>query len=76
MNWTEILVALIAAAGGYLGAVVSNNKQLAILSTKLDGLKEELNRQGQRIDAHNHLNERLMKLEVLMDERAKGGNTP
>lgn len=76
MNWTEILVALIAAAGGYLGAVVSNNKQLAILSTKLDGLKEELNRQGQRIDAHNHLNERLMKLEVLVDERAKGGNAP
>ena len=76
MNWTEILVALIAAAGGYLGAVVSNNKQLAILSTKLDGLKEELNRQGQRIDAHNHLNERLMKLEVLVDERAKGGSTP
>lgn len=75
MNWTEILVALIAAAGGYLGAVVSNNKQLAILSTKLDGLKEELNRQGQRIDAHNHLNERLMKLEVLVDERVKGGNT-
>lgn len=75
MNWTEILVALIAAAGGYLGAVVSNNKQLAILSTKLDGLKEELNRQGQRIDAHNHLNERLMKLEVLMDERVKGGST-
>ena len=75
MDWTEIVVAVVAAAGGCLGAIVSNNKQLAILSTKLDGLKEELNRQGQRIDAHNHLNERLMKLEVLMDERVKGGNT-
>ena len=69
MNWTDIIVALIAAAGGYLGAVVSNNKQLAVLGTKLDGLKEELTRQGQRIDQHNNLNERITKLEVLMDER-------
>ena len=69
MNWTEIIVAVIAAAGGYLGAVVSNNKQLAILGTKLDGVKEELARQGQRIDAHNHLNERITKLEVMMEER-------
>lgn len=69
MNWTDIIVALIAAGGGYLGAVVSNNKQLAVLGTKLDGLKEELTRQGQRIDQHNHLNERITKLEVLMDER-------
>lgn len=69
MNWVDIIVALIAAAGGYLGAVVSNNKQLAVLSAKMDALKEELARQGQRIDAHNHLNERITKLEVLIDER-------
>ena len=69
MNWTEIIVALIAAAGGYLGAVVSNNRQLAVLSTKMDALKDELARQGARIDAHNHLNERITKLEVLAEER-------
>ncbi len=71
MDWTEIIVAVIAGAGGFLGAVVSNNKQLAILATKLDGLKEELNRQGQRIDQHNHLNERITALEVLIKERDK-----
>lgn len=69
MNWTDIIVALIAAAGGYLGAVVSNNKHLAVLETKLDALKEELEKQGSRIDQHNHLNERITKLEVMMDER-------
>lgn len=71
MNWTEIIVAVIAAAGGYLGAVVSNNKQLAVLAAKLDGVKEELDRQGARIDRHNHLNERITKLEVKMEEREK-----
>lgn len=72
MDWTSIVVAIIAAAGGYLGSLVSNNKHLAVLETKLDGLKEELTRQGARIDAHNHLNERITKLEVQMEER-KGG---
>ena len=75
MDWIDIVVAVIAASGGFLGAVVSNNKQLAILGTKLDGVKEELTRQGQRIDAHNHLNERITKLEVLIDERNKGGGS-
>lgn len=75
MDWTSIIVAIIAAAGGYLGSLVSNNKHLAVLETKLDGLKEELTRQGARIDAHNHLNERITKLEVLMEER-KGGGAP
>ena len=74
MDWTSIIVAIIAAAGGYLGSLVSNNRHLAVLETKLDGLKEELTRQGARIDAHNHLNERIAKLEVLMEER-KGGAT-
>lgn len=69
MSWTDIIVALIAAAGGYLGAIVSNNKQLAVLGAKLDALKDEVNRQGARIDQHNHLNERITKLEVMMDER-------
>ena len=71
MDWTAIIVALIAGAGGFVGAVVSNNKQLAVLATKLDGLKEELTKQGQRIDAHNHLNERITTLEVLFKEREK-----
>ena len=69
MNWTEIIVAVIAAAGGYLGAVVSNNKHLAILETKLDAIKEDLAEHSRRIDQHNHLNERITKLEVLAEER-------
>lgn len=71
MDWTDIIVAVIAASGGFLGAVITNNKQLAILATKLDAVKEELTRQGARIDAHNHLNERLTAVEVKLKEREK-----
>lgn len=71
MDWTDIIIALIAAAGGFLGSVVSNNKQLAIVQTKLDAVKEELTKQGARIDQHNHLNERITKLEVMLEERVK-----
>lgn len=74
MDWVDIIVAIIAASGGFLGAVISNNKQVAILSTKLDALKEELTKQGQRIDQHNHLNERLTVLEVKEKERERREN--
>lgn len=73
MDWTDIVVAVIAASGGFFGAVISNNKQLAIVQTKLDAVKEELTRQGARIDAHNHLNERLTAVEVQLKEREKRG---
>ena len=75
MEWTDIIVAVIAASGGFLGAVITNNKQLAIVQTKLDSVKEELTRQGARIDAHNHLNERLTAVEVKLREREKHGNS-
>ncbi len=51
----DVIIALIAAAGGFLGSVLSNNKQLAIVQTKLDTMKEELTKQGSRIDRHNHI---------------------
>lgn len=73
MDWTEIVVALIAGAGGFIGAIVSNNRQLAVLSTKLDGLKEDLAQQGRRIDAHNHLSERISRLEALAELQKSGG---
>jgi len=71
MNWTDIIIALIAATGGFFGSVMSNNKQLAIVQTKLDTLKEELTRQGQRIDQHNHLTERLTAVEITLKERER-----
>ena len=71
MNWTDIAVAFIAASGGFLGAVISNNKRLAVLEAKLevklDSIEKKMDEHSKRIDAHNHLNERLTKLEVLQE---------
>lgn len=71
MDIINIIVAFIAALGGFLGSVVANNKQVAILATKLDNVKEELERQAARIDQHNHLNERLIAVEVKLKEYEK-----
>jgi uncharacterized coiled-coil protein SlyX len=66
MDWIDLIVAVIAAAGGFCGSVVANNKQVAVLAVKLDGLTAQLRRLEERVDAHNHLNERITALEVKM----------
>ena len=45
----------------------------AVTNTKLEAVHEELQKQAARIDAHNHLNERIIALEVKMNE--KGGKS-
>lgn len=75
MDWTDIVVALIAGAVSAFSAVVANNKRVsvfqAVMETKLDNISETQKQQAARIDAHNHLNERITKLEVMMEEREK-----
>ena len=75
MDWTTIIVAVIAAAGGAIGAVISNNKRLsvfeAVIATKLDQLQEGQKKLDERIEQHNHFNDRITKLEVQMEERSK-----
>lgn len=43
----------------------------AVTNTKLEVMHEELTKQAARIDAHNHLNERIIALEVKMKENDK-----
>lgn len=75
MDITEIVVALIAGGFGFGGAVLANNKRLAVLEakleTKLDSISEKLDEHSRRIDAHNHLNDRLTRIEVKMEERSE-----
>lgn len=73
MDWTNIIVAVIAAAGGAVGAVISNNKRLsvfeAVVMAKLDSVTAGQKKLEDRLDAHNHFNDRITRLEVLMEER-------
>ena len=75
MDWTDIIVAVIAAAGGAIGAIISNNKRLsvfeAVITTKLDQVQAGQKKLEDRIDQHNHFNDRITKLEVQMEERTK-----
>lgn len=75
MDWSNIIVAVIAAAGGAVGAVISNNKRLsvfeAVVTTKLDAITDGQKRMEDRLDAHNHFNDRITRLEVLEAERSK-----
>lgn len=75
MDWTEIVVAVISGGLGLLGAMLANNKRLAVLEArleeKLDSIADKLDDHSRRIDAHNHLNDRLTKVEVLLEERSR-----
>ncbi len=62
-----IVTPLISAAGAFMGAVLTSNKKSAVLETKLDLLKEDVNQLSARVEKHNHLNERLVKIEVKME---------
>ena len=75
MDWTVIIVSVISAVGGYAGARVSSNKQIAVfqavMTERLDHITDRLDKQDDRLDQHNHLNERLTRVEVRLEEREK-----
>ena len=75
MDWTVIVAALIAAVGGYAGARVSSNKQIAVfqavMTERLDNINDRLDKQDTRLDQHNHFNDRLTRLEVIEAERSR-----
>mgnify|MGYP002516818379 CR=1 FL=1 len=67
----SIITAIISAAGAFMGAVLTVNKKMAVLETKLDGMKEDINKLSDRVDQHNHFNERMVKVEVEVDNVKK-----
>lgn len=66
-----VLTAIISAVGAFMGAVLTVNKKMAVLETKLDDMKEDINKLSDRVDQHNHFNERMVKLEVEFDNFKK-----
>ena len=79
---TSVIVACISGAVTIITVIVNSKLSTekmthtlevsqAVTNTKLEAVHEELQKQAARIDAHNHLNERIIALEVRMKE--KGG---
>ncbi len=56
MDWATILVAIITAGFAFLGVYTSNRKQAALVAYRLEKLEA-------KVDQHNHVVERMYKLE-------------
>ena len=60
MDWATILVAVITAGFAFLGVYMSNRKQAALVAYRLEKLEA-------KVDKHNHLVERMYRLESRME---------
>ena len=70
MEWTNILVAVITAAGALLGTYAANRKSAVLLEYRMKQLEEKVN-------LHNKVVERTYKLEeqaALTEEKIKVAN--
>lgn len=70
MDWTNILVAVITAAGALLGTYFANRKSASLVEYRLEELEK-------KVDRHNNLIERTYKLEeqvAVHDEKIKVAN--
>lgn len=77
---TSIIIACISAIATIVTVIINSKLSTekmthtlevsqAVTNTKLEAVHEELQKQAARIDAHNHLNERIIALEVKMEEK-------
>lgn len=70
MEWTNILVAVITAAGALLGTYAANRKSAVLLEYRMKQLEDKVN-------LHNKVVERTYKLEeqaALTEEKIKVAN--
>lgn len=67
----DIIVAIIAAAAGFGGSILANNRKIAVLEAKLDALKESMETLSTRVDKHNTLVERVTAGEIKLDALQK-----
>lgn len=66
MEWENIIIAIITALGAFMGVYVSNKKQTALMAYRLEVLEK-------KVDKHNNVLERLIKLEQKVEDIEKKG---
>jgi hypothetical protein len=75
LSWTDVVIAVISGTVTAFCAIIANNKKMAVfqavMETKLDFVISNQKKQDERLDQHNHLDERVTRLEVLYEERSK-----
>ena len=60
---TEIIVAIIAFIGTLAGSYFANSKTTAVMQEQIKSIKEDINTLSTRVDKHNNLVERMVKVE-------------
>lgn len=68
MDYTEIIVALIAAGGSFGATYITSQKQLAVLQEKIDTLKDDVSRLSEKVERHNNFGSRIAVMESKLDE--------
>ena len=61
--YKEIIIALITAFGAVIGSYLANNKNIAVIQTQIEGVKQDISRLSTRVDKHNNLIERMATVE-------------
>ena len=64
VDWTTIVVAVVTALGAFIGTFASNRKQTALMAYRLEELEK-------KVDKHNNMVERTIKLEQRVDDLEK-----
>ena len=70
MDYSAIIVGVLALAGTLMGSVITNNKTQALVIYRLQQLEEKVNK-------HNNLVERMYKMEerqMVLEEQIKVAN--
>ena len=70
MDYSAIIVGVLALAGTLIGSIITNNKTQALVIYRLQQLEEKVNK-------HNNLVERMYKMEerqMVMEEQIKVAN--
>lgn len=71
MEWTEIITAIIAALGAVAGSALMQSKTTAILQTKLEALRGDVETLSRRVDKHNDVQNRVLRAECKLEELEK-----
>lgn len=64
MAWDNIIVAIVTAAGAFLGVYYANKKQTALMAYRLEVLEK-------KVDKHNNMDSRLIRIEQRLDDMEK-----
>lgn len=70
MNWTNVIVAVLALLGTLAGAYLANRKSAALIAYRIEELEK-------RVDKHNNLVERMYAVEQrteIQEEKIKVAN--